>query len=123
MLSKRTFTVAQDQDYLNAICRGKVYYFDPSWNHSAVKGALNDGKAPSIIHYKMDWKPWHHDGVLFEDIFWQYADASAFAADIRAINAAYTEAEQERDHAARLHLIEVARAETTALLQTTSIVS
>lgn len=114
LMRERKFTVAQDQDYLNVLCRGMVHYFDPAWNHTAVKGALNDGNAPLIVHYKMDWKPWHHDGVLFEELFWHYADTSAFAAQLHAIKSAYTPAMQARDVAARERLVEIARAETCA---------
>ena len=114
LMRERTFTVAQDQDYLNVLCHGKVYYFDPAWNHTAVRGALNDGNEPMIVHYKMDWKPWHHDGVLFAELFWQYADESSFSDTLRAIKKAYTPEEQARDVAARERLIEIARAETAA---------
>lgn len=114
LMQARKFTVAQDQDYLNVLCQGMVYYFEPAWNHTAVRGALNDGNAPMIVHYKMDWKPWHHDGVLFEELFWQYADASAFGKVLRDIKSAYTPAMQARDVAARERLIEIARAETLA---------
>ena len=114
LMRERKFTVAQDQDYLNVLCKGMVYYFDPAWNHTAVKGALNDGNPPLIVHYKMDWKPWHHDGVLFEELFWQYANASSFADVLHAIKDAYTPEEQARDVAARERLIEIARAETVA---------
>ena len=31
-LSKTTFSVAQDQDYLNRICKGRVKFIDSSWN-------------------------------------------------------------------------------------------
>ena len=114
LMQERTFTVAQDQDYLNVLCQGQVYFFDAAWNHTAVKGALNDGNPPMIVHYKMDWKPWHHDGVLFAELFWQYADASSFASTLRAIKRAYTPEEQARDVAARERLIDIARAETLA---------
>ncbi len=116
LLRRRRFTVAQDQDYLNCLCYGQVYFFDSSWNHSAVKGALNDGNRPNIVHYKMDWKPWHSDGILFEELFWAHADASAFADDIRAIRAAYTDGERRRDAMARERLVETARRETVEIL-------
>lgn len=114
LMKKRKFTVAQDQDYLNVLCHGMVYYFAPAWNHTAVKGALNEGNTPQIVHYKMDWKPWHHDGVLFDELFWQYADASAFADILHDIKRNYSPAEQARDVAARERLAEQARLETAA---------
>ncbi len=116
LLRRRRFTVAQDQDYLNSLCYGMVHYFDSSWNHTAVKGALNDGNHPNIVHYKMDWKPWHYDGVLFEELFWKYADASSFAGEIRAIKASYTDEERQRDAEARQRLAETALRETSEAL-------
>jgi lipopolysaccharide biosynthesis glycosyltransferase len=121
LLKERRFTVAQDQDYLNLLCRGLVHFFDSAWNHTAVRGALNDGKPPKIVHYKMDWKPWHADGVLFEELFWHYADASAFAEEIRAVKAAYTDGQRERDRLARERLAETAYRETEALLYETAL--
>ncbi len=116
LMQERRFTVAQDQDYLNLLCRGMVYYFDSAWNHTAVKGALNDGKPPKIVHYKMDWKPWHYDGVLFENLFWKYADVCAFADTLHMIKRDYTEAEKERDRAARARLADTAWRETEEML-------
>jgi lipopolysaccharide biosynthesis glycosyltransferase len=119
LLRRRKFAVAQDQDYLNVLCRGRVHFFDPSWNHTAVKGALNDGKKPNIVHYKMDWKPWHYDGVLFEELFWEYADACAFAEDIREIKRNYSPSEKLRDKLARERLARTAELETLAMLAET----
>ena len=93
-----------------------VYYFDPSWNHTSVRGALNDGRTPNIVHYKMDWKPWHYDGVLFEELFWEYADACAFADDLREIKRKYSPLEKLRDKKARQRLVRTAREETIATI-------
>ena len=119
LLRQRKFTVAQDQDYLNLLCRDMVYFFDPSWNHTSVRGALNDGRTPNIVHYKMDWKPWHYDGVLFEALFWEYADACAFAEDIREIKRNYSQREKLRDKLARERLARTAELETLAMLAET----
>lgn len=119
LLRQRKFTVAQDQDYLNLLCRDMVYYFDPSWNHTSVRGALNDGRTPNIVHYKMDWKPWHYDGVLFEELFWEYADACAFAEDIREIKRNYSPSKKLRDKLARERLARTAELETLAMLAET----
>ena len=116
LLRRRRFTVAQDQDYLNLLCLGMVHYFDSSWNHTSVKGALNDGREPNIVHYKMDWKPWHYDGVLFEELFWEYADATAFSEELHAMKERYSIGEKMRDRAARERLAATAYRETIAYL-------
>ena len=112
LLRQRRFTVAQDQDYLNVLAKNAVTYFDHAWNCSAAPD--NASEVPQIIHYKMNWKPWHYDGVAFEEIFWQYADACAFAEDIHAIKRAYTLGDKLRDRIAGERLIETARAEIAA---------
>lgn len=112
LLRRRRFTVAQDQDYLNVLTKNAVYYFDGAWNRSAAP--CNAGRAANIVHYKMNWKPWHHDGVAFEELFWQYADACAFAEDIRAIKRGYSLGDKLRDKIAGERLVLTAREETEA---------
>ncbi|MBQ8350646.1 MAG: glycosyltransferase family 8 protein [Clostridia bacterium] len=112
LLRRRKFTVAQDQDYLNVLTKNAVYYFDGAWNRSAAP--CNAGRTVNIVHYKMNWKPWHHDGVAFEQLFWQYADACAFAEDIRAIKRGYTLGDKLRDKIAGERLVLTAREEIAA---------
>lgn len=99
LLSEVKFDVAQDQDYLNAICRGRCYPIEGSWNRMPGFGS----GAAKLIHYNLDSKPWHKDGIEFSDIFWQYSDRSAFACEIREIRKKY------RDQA-------TSAAQTTALI-------
>lgn len=117
LLSRRKFIVAQDQDYLNVLCKDMVYYFDGAWNHSAAPGNPCSARGPQILHYKMNWKPWHYDDIPFEDVFWKYANETAFAADIRAIKRGYTLGEKLRDKLAAERLVATARAETEAALE------
>lgn len=112
LLQQRKFTVAQDQDYLNVLAKDDVYYFDGAWNRSA---APENAALPScILHYKMNWKPWHYDGVTFEKCFWQYADTCAFASDIRAMKRAYSLRDKLRDKIAAERLVVTAQAEIEA---------
>jgi hypothetical protein len=62
----------------------------------------------------MNWKPWHHSGVAFEQIFWQYANACAFAEDIRAIKQNYTKSDRLRDKRAGEQLVLTAKREIEA---------
>ncbi len=82
-------TVAPDQDYLNAMCRGRIFYLDGVWD-----AMPNDSKepleSPSLIHYNLFSKPWCRDGVQYADVFWSYADKSGFGEEIRAYRAGYT---------------------------------
>ncbi len=72
MLSERTYPVAQDQDYLNIICHGRVKYLNLLWNKTPMP--YSDKNAiPYIVHYKINFKPWRYDDVIYGDIFWKHA--------------------------------------------------
>ncbi|MBR0134432.1 glycosyltransferase family 8 protein [Candidatus Saccharibacteria bacterium] len=75
-------TVAPDQDYLNAMCKGRVKYLDISWNTMPTSDNLSKEKL-KIIHYNLFFKPWHHDGTRYEEYFWKYAAKSSFLRDIQ----------------------------------------
>ncbi len=74
-------TVAPDQDYLNAMCKGRVKYLDISWNTMPTAENSSEEK-PKIIHFNLFFKPWHHDGTRYEEYFWEYANKSVFLKDI-----------------------------------------
>ena len=90
LLSAYKFTVAQDQDYLNAICLNKVTYCDYSWN---VMPIPNDCCKPSkinLIHFNMLWKPWIFENTEYEEYFWQYAKNNPYLKKIKKIQTSYT---------------------------------
>ena len=58
LLNKYHFdSVAPDQDYLNALCHGKIHYLSPAWD-----AMPNDNTPPvsdaRLIHYNLYSKPW-----------------------------------------------------------------
>lgn len=89
VLSEIKFDVAQDQDYLNAICKSKKVLIDKEWN--IMPGFSSDKKSVKLVHYNLDNKPWHKDDVELSDIFWQYSDKTVFANEIREIKQNYHE--------------------------------
>lgn len=109
LLEKVRFEVAQDQDYLNRICKGRVKLLDFSWNRMPVMGEEN--KNTKIVHYNLGFKPWHFDNVLYQEYFWKYAEQTEFIDDIREMGKNYTEADKERDDASSAKLIELAQKE------------
>lgn len=111
LLSIRTYSVAQDQDYLNVICYGKVRYLDILWNKTPMPYADPD-RTPFIAHYKINFKPWKYDGVVYGDLFWKYAEKTPFYADLLTEKNNYTDQEKQRDHSQYLSLEELARSET-----------
>jgi len=73
LLGKYSFRVAQDQDYLNVLTKGRVKYVDNSWNVQPVPNNVCEIKEVNLVHYNMLWKPWIFDNIDYSDIFWQYA--------------------------------------------------
>lgn len=97
LLGKVKYRVTQDQDYLNVICRNRVRLLGYEWNQTACPGWGDEGALPEIAHFKINWKPWHYEGVAFEDYFWAYAEQTPFYPILRDMLASYTEEERQRD--------------------------
>lgn len=77
-------SVAPDQDYINAICNGKIYYLHKAWN-TMPNERCEILKNPKLIHYNLFSKPWCRDGVQYEEVFWEYADKSDYKEEIKRI--------------------------------------
>lgn len=110
LLEKIRFEVAQDQDYLNRLCKGRVKILDFEWNRMPIMGKA-DGNI-KLIHYNLGAKPWYFDDVLYQEYFWKYAEKTEFYNEIKEIGAKYTDADKERDDANSAKLIELAQKET-----------
>ena len=67
MLEKIKFEVAQDQDYLNRLCKGRVKLLGFEWNRMPAMGE-QEGEL-NIIHYNLGCKPWYFDNVLYQEHF------------------------------------------------------
>ena len=109
LLNKYRFdTVAPDQDYINAMCNGKIFYIDQKWN-----AMPNDDEEPlenpSLIHYNLFSKPWHYNGVQYEDYFWFYAKTSGYLNEILRIKNSFDKEKREKDERCMLRLVERAQ--------------
>lgn len=96
LLNKYHFdSVAPDQDYLNALCHGKIHYLSPAWD-----AMPNDNTPPvsdaRLIHYNLYSKPWYGDGVQYEEHFWKYAEDSGFIDMIDAYRSDWSEDLREK---------------------------
>ncbi|MGL4948761.1 MAG: glycosyltransferase family 8 protein [Anaeroplasmataceae bacterium] len=78
LLFKFTFYVVQDQDYLNALCKDRVYYMPTQWNRTPIPGTQLPEEDLKIIHFKMTFKPWKYSDVMYGHIFWRYAYKTKF---------------------------------------------
>ncbi|MDO4220209.1 MAG: glycosyltransferase family 8 protein [Candidatus Saccharibacteria bacterium] len=90
LLNKYDFdTVAPDQDYLNALCNGRVKYLGYEWNTMPSNGFTHIDE-PKIVHYNLFFKPWHYDGTEYEEYYWKYAKRSAFIKEIEREKRSFT---------------------------------
>ena len=89
-------SVAPDQDYLNAMCKDNIRYLSAAWDAmpNPKQPRLSD---PKLIHYNLFSKPWCYDGIQYEEYFWNYADSSAFAKQLRAYKQNFTEERKAAD--------------------------
>ncbi len=88
--------IAPDQDYLNALCNGKICYLDDAWDTMP-----NEDQplleAPKLVHYNLFSKPWCYDGIQYGELFWKYAAKSGYLAEALAHKSAYSEAQKASD--------------------------
>lgn len=98
LLEKRTYRVAQDQDYLNVLCRDRVMLLPKLWNKTPMPNS-DESVMPYIVHYKINFKPWRYDGIPYAEYFWDYAERTPYAEFFRNMKATYSEAERARDRA------------------------
>ena len=96
LMERYEFTVAQDQDYLNILCSGRTKYLDQKWNKTAFPGC-DRKKVPAIVHFKINWKPWHYKNVAFEEYFWRYAEKTPYYNQLLKQREKYSERERKRD--------------------------
>ena len=116
LLGRRTFRVTQDQDYLNVLCHGDYHKLDTAWNKTAWHEVPLD-TPPKIIHYKINWKPWHYKGVRFEEEFWTYAKRTSYATMLYAARDGYTQAQKNRDQRQYDDLVALAQHDTARARQ------
>ena len=108
LLGTVKFAVAQDQDYLNRICKGRVKILDGSWNK--MPGGIEEESKENlnVIHYNLSYKPWHFDNIMYQDYFWTYAKKTDYYDQILKIKEDYTEEQRNNDIVAGEKLINLA---------------
>lgn len=98
MLQQIKFNVAQDQDYLNVICKDRVKYISFSWNKMPLKCNNVKTKDLNLIHYNLSFKPWHYDDILYEEVFWQNAKEAGLENDLLKIKGEFTPDKKQKDY-------------------------
>ena len=95
-LEKIKFAVAQDQDYLNRLCKGRVKIISNVWDKMPFSNDT-DTNDLKLIHYNLAFKPWHFEDILYKEYFWKYAKKTEFFDEIIKIRDNYTEEDRFND--------------------------
>jgi len=112
LLQKYRFTVAQDQDYLNVLCKGKVKRIPVVWNTMPIENSVLACEKPHLVHFNMHWKPWLFPDVKYRQHFWKYAATSPFFDDVLRKKASRTQKQCAADLKKGENLIALAIKET-----------
>lgn len=116
LLSVKNYPVAQDQDYLNVLCKDRVKYLSPSWNKTPINVGVICSPKPNIVHYKLTFKPWKYDNIMYGEYFWKYAKETKFYEEILNAKNNYTLEDMERDKMHSEHLHELIKSENAKVL-------
>ena len=109
LLLEYKFSVAQDQDYLNVLCKDKVQYLSQTWNTMPVSGEKT--RMPALIHYNLTAKPWRYASIPYARVFWRFAEQNEFSHELRCEFGACTPERREKDALSEQGLMELANRE------------
>ena len=115
ILGRRKFPVTQDQDYLNVLCRGDFVMLSAEWNTTSFPDATL--KKPALVHYKINWKPWHYRGTAYEDRFWDVATRTPYYLTLCEILEGHTEGDRLRERREFESLVALAESEIAAVTE------
>ena len=115
LLGTVKFSVAQDQDYLNRLCKGRVTLINNQWDIMPVINRKINKEDIKIIHYNFSYKPWRFEDVQYKEYFWEYARKTEFLDEIQKIKDSYTEEERFQDREAEKALRELAQKENSCV--------
>lgn len=112
LLETIRFSVVQDQDYLNRICKGRVKLLDITWNvmPNATKNVNEENI--KLIHYNYQYKPWHYDNIPYGKYFWGLAKKTEFYEQLLEIKNNFSEEMKYQDKIADEKLRELAQKES-----------
>ena len=117
LLTKYHFeSIAPDQDYLNAMCNGKILYLNECWD-AMPNPSRKELKNPQLIHYNLFQKPWCYDNIQYEKYFWKYAKKTDYYNEILKFKNNYSDENKISDENCLKTLIykgsEIPKAENT----------
>lgn len=106
------FVVTQDEDYLNLICKNRVFWLPQKWNVEMFGELPVKEEEICIIHYIMVSKPWHYRDCRLKEYFWNYAKKTEVCGQIQEELNAYTDEQRENDARSCERLAHTAAEET-----------
>lgn len=112
LLETIKFTVAQDQDYLNRLCKGRVKLIDGTWNKMPSFCNELPNENLNLIHYNLAYKPWHFEDIAYKDYFWEYAKQTEYFEEFKRIQENYSEEEKFADMKKHEKLMDLAKEES-----------
>ncbi len=115
LLDTIKFRVAQDQDYLNRICKGRVKIIDDSWDKMPFKELYDENQKLNLIHYNLTLKPWHYKDTLYEEYFWEAAKKTEYYDYIVSLLNNYSDEEEEKDKKQFERLIKLCKKEASCV--------
>lgn len=107
LLGQIKFTVAQDQDYLNAICKDRVTYISGVWDKMPFPSDIPETEL-KLIHYNLTFKPWHYDNILYEKYFYNYAKEIDLMEYVNKCKIEFDDEKKTQDQEGGKKLIELA---------------
>lgn len=116
LLSAVHFDVAQDQDYLNALCNGKVKLICDDWNFMPLD-SQEKRESINLIHFNLDCKPWQKDNILFSELFWEFASKTEFLKDIQNVKNNFSPERQKKAKQQSINLVSTASKQARETLE------
>lgn len=116
LLETTKYAVAQDQDYFNRMCKGRVKIIDNNWDVMPInKKEVKDESKIKLIHYNLGDKPWHGEGVPFEKYFWDYAKKTEYYDELQKMKDTYSVEQKFKDMEMKENLVKLAEKEANCV--------
>lgn len=111
LLHVYNFVVTQDEDYLNLICKGQVFWLPQQWNTEVFGNIDYPEESICVLHYIMVSKPWHYKDCQMGAYFWEYAKKTVCYEEILEVLENYTDEQRAEDAASADRLMVTAQNE------------
>ena len=112
LLDTVKYYVAQDQDYLNRFCKGRVTILSTDWDRMPVNpDKVNDRDTLKLVHFNLAFKPWHFDNIPYQEYFWEYANKTEYIDQINEIKNNFSEEDKIKGDESHKKLVAYAKLE------------